>query len=59
MSVSKMYHLKSTLNAYSDKDREQDVRAYEGKQLRMYQETLFFAFNIYVKLQDIFSVYNQ
>ena len=42
------------LNAYSGNDREQDLRAYEGKQLRMYQETPFVAYSIYVKLQDIF-----
>ena len=34
------YHLRT----YSGNDRVQDLRAYEGKQLRMYQETPFFAF---------------
>ena len=35
---------KLTLRTYSGYDREHDLRAYEGKQLRMYQETPFFAF---------------
>ena len=39
-----------SLRKYSGIDREQDLRAYEGKQLRMYQETHLFAFFIYVKL---------
>ena len=34
---------KNDLKAYSGNDREQDLCANEGKQLRMYQETLFFA----------------
>ena len=44
------------LKAYSGNDREQDLGAYEGKQLRMYQETPFYVFFIYVMVQDIFSV---
>ena len=32
------------LKAYSGNVREQDLRAYEGKQLRMYQETPFLTF---------------
>ena len=35
---------------YSGNDREQDLCAYVGKELLMYQETPFFAFIIYVKL---------
>ena len=51
----------SVLRTYSGNDREQDLRAYERKNLRMYQETNFFAFviHVYVKLKNIFSVYNQ
>ena len=32
------------LKAYSGSDRGRDLRAYEGKQLRMYQGTSLFAF---------------
>ena len=32
------------LRTYSGNDREQDLRAYEGKQLLMYQKTSFFGF---------------
>ena len=49
----------SLLNSYSGNDREQDLCAYEGKQLGKHQETPFFTFFIYVKLQDIFAVFNQ
>ena len=48
---------KLTLRIYSGNDREHDLRAYEGKQLRMYQETPFFAFfHICEVMEDIFCL---
>ena len=44
------------LNGYLGNDREQDLRAYEGKQLRMYQETPFYAYSIYTPRQK-FSIF--
>ena len=49
-SIARTLIYSIVLRTYSGNDREQDLRAYEGKQLQMYQETHFFAFFIYVKL---------
>ena len=45
----KIDHRKNFKLFYIDHRRGQDSRAYEGKQLRIYNETSFFAFFIFVK----------